>query len=132
MQDNESFYPNDWFTKGDNDLNAVEVLLNAKNLDSAAFHIQQAIEKYLKGYLFSKGWKLRRVHELDELLDEAVSYNPDFEKFRSLCEVATEYYIEERYPFLISSELTQEELEKQFEDTKELVIFIKGNSCKQI
>lgn len=125
MQGNESFYPNDWFAKGDSDLNAVETLLEVQNLDVAAFHIQQAIEKYLKGYIILKGGKLRRVHELDDLLDEAISYNSTFEKFRPLCEIATEYYIEERYPFLVSSELNKEELEKQVEDTKKLIDFIK-------
>lgn len=128
MQNKESTYPKDWFAKGDNDLDAAEILLRAKNLQSAAFHIQQAIEKYLKGYLLSKGWKLRRIHELDELLDETIPYDPAFEKFRSLCEIATEYYIEDRYPLLVSSELNREELESVFKEVKELVKVAKGIS----
>ena len=124
MQNKESLYAKDWFKKADNDLKAAEILFNAKNLASASFHIQQAIEKYLKGYLLSKGWKLRRIHELDELLDEALSHNPDFQKFRSLCEIATEYYIEDRYPLLISSELNRDELTAILKQTKELVKFI--------
>lgn len=125
MQDKESRYPKDWLKKADSDLKAVEVLLKAQNLEAASFHIQQAIEKCLKGYLLSKGWKLRRIHELDTLLDEAAAYKVDFKKFRTLCEIATEYYLEERYPFLMPSELTIKELQKVLEETKELVIFSK-------
>ena len=125
MQNKESSYPKDWFAKADNDLNAAEILLRAKNLQSAAFHIQQAVEKYLKGYLLSKGWKLRRIHELDELLDEAAAYNSAIEKFRNLCEVATEYYIEEKYPILVPTELNKNELEKVLSEAKGLIKFIR-------
>ncbi len=120
----ESFYPQDWFKKGKQDLNAARTLLTAGNLCVAAFHIQQAIEKCLKGYLLSKGWKLRRIHDLEELLDEAISHNPDFEKFHSLCQVATEYYVEERYPLFASSELNSEELKGMFEQLEQLVVSI--------
>jgi len=125
MQNKESLYPKDWFIKGSNDLNAARILLEAGNLGTAAFHIQQAIEKYLKGYLLLKGWKLRRIHELDELLDEALLYDRAFEKFRSLCEIVTEYYIEERYPLLISTELNKDEIGKALKETEELIEFIK-------
>lgn len=121
MQKGESLYALDWFKKADLDLAAVETLLNEKQLEMAAFHVQQAIEKYLKGYLLSKGWKMRRIHDLEELLNEALEYNPALEQFRSLCEMATEFYIEERYPFLISSELTLKELKKILVETKELI-----------
>jgi HEPN domain-containing protein len=121
MPDKESLYPLDWFKKGQQDLKAVETLLSSDNLEVASFHIQQAIEKYLKGYLLSKGWGLRRIHDLEELLDEAVSYDTSFEKFRSLCQVATEYYIEERYPFITPSSLNKQELQEALRNTEELV-----------
>ena len=39
--------------------------------DDGLNHLQQACEKYLKGKLIEKGWKLNRTHDLPELLDEA-------------------------------------------------------------
>lgn len=113
----DSPYPLDWFAKGGSDLEAAGTLVGSGNLGVAAFHIQQAIEKYLKGYLLSKGWKLRRIHDLEKLLDEAVLRRPGLEKFRSLCQVAAEYYIEERYPSLVSSELNSRELKEAIEET---------------
>lgn len=115
----ESLYPHDWFKKGKQDLKAAKSLLSSGDLEVASMLIQQAIEKYLKGYLLSKGWKLRRIHDLEELLDEAILYNADSEKFRSLCQTATVYYTKERYPFLVSSKLSREELEDIFEQAQE-------------
>lgn len=81
MPGNESLHPKDLVVKGDSDLNAVEILLKAKNLDVAALHIQQAIEKYLKGFLLRRGWSLVKTHDLVDLLNEAINYEPAFEKF---------------------------------------------------
>ena len=120
MQD----YPKGWMAKGDNDWDAARVLLGADKLESASFHIQQAIEKYLKGYLLSKGWKLRRIHELDELLDDAAVCHAGLEEFRSLCELATEFYIEEKYPLLVASELNKDELEKALKQARDLIELI--------
>lgn len=120
MQNNkkESLYARDWFVKAKNDLEAAEILINSDNLQVASFHIQQAIEKYLKGYLLSKGWYLRRIHDLEELLDESISRDADFTTYRTLCQTATEYYTEERYPFLVNSKLNKKEMKDILENTK--------------
>ena len=121
----ESKVPLDWFKKAEVDLKSAKILLDNEILETAAFHIQQAIEKYLKGYLLSKGWKLIRTHDLISLLNDAVSRESHFEAFRELCVRATEYYIEDRYPFLISSQLSVEELEEIREETKVFANFVK-------
>ncbi|HDZ77423.1 MAG TPA: HEPN domain-containing protein [Candidatus Omnitrophica bacterium] len=126
MPDKESYISKHWFEKADTDFESAEILLSAEKLGPTAFHLQQAIEKYLKGYLLGRGWNLKRTHDLIDLLNEAVHYEPQFEKFRSLCGTATEYYVEDRYPFLISSELNKEELEKAVKDASALIEFIKG------
>ncbi len=125
MKDRESLLPKDWFHKGDIDIRRAEILLENDDAGGAAFHLQQAIEKYLKGYLIGKGWKLERIHDLEDLLDYAVDYNKGFEDFRVLCQEATEYYIEERYPFLMSSELTEDEVRLRIDKAKEFVLRLK-------
>jgi len=122
MKDRESLLAKDWFHKGDIDIRRAEILLKNNDAGGSAFHLQQAIEKYLKGYLVSKGWKLKRIHDLEDLLDYAVDYNKGFEEFRILCQEATEYYIEERYPFLMSSELTEDEVQLKIEQAKEFIL----------
>lgn len=117
--------PKDWFRKGDLDMRRSEILLANDDPEGAAFHLQQAIEKYLKGYLISNGWKLQRIHDLEDLLDYALDYNKEFEKYRSLCQELTEYYIEERYPLLISSGLSKDEVSLRAEKAKEFILKIK-------
>jgi len=51
----ESRLPPDWFDKAGKDLWRVEILLAADDIEGAGFHLQQAAEKYLKGYLLHKG-----------------------------------------------------------------------------
>ncbi len=66
----------------------------------AAFRLQQAIEKCLKGFLLSRGWRLQRIHDLEVLLDEALPYAPKLRRYRLLCQEVAAYYIVERYPTL--------------------------------
>jgi len=120
MSAKESHYSEDWFHKGDADLRSVERLLEGEDIDIAAFHLQQAIEKYLKGYLIEKGWKLKRIHELEVLLNEAIQFDKNLERFRELCTSATEYYLFERYPYDETSSLTKEALQKEFMQVKEI------------
>lgn len=114
----ESLLPSDWFHKGDLDVKRSQILNDNDDPEGAAFHLQQALEKYLKGYLIGKGWKLERIHDLEDLLDHAIDFNASFEEFRPLCQEVTEYYIEERYPLMVSSELTVDEIMSRIEAAK--------------
>lgn len=118
--DKESLYPKDWIEKAKKDLHRVRVLLADDDTEGAGFHLQQAIEKYLKGYLLSKGWKLEYVHDLVKLLNNVKDYDSSFEDFRALCEQVTEYYIPGCYP-LFEKASTIEEIEQALRKTEELV-----------
>ncbi|MBI5886596.1 MAG: HEPN domain-containing protein [Deltaproteobacteria bacterium] len=95
------FQASGWLEKADMDLRRVSLRLEEGDKDDAAFHLQQAIEKYLKAFLLAKGWQLRKVHDLEALLDEAIRYAPSLEKFRSVCAEVTGYYMVERYPSFV-------------------------------
>ena len=117
----ESSLPRDWFGKGKTDIKTVELLLtHGGDTEVAAMHIQQAVEKFLKGYLLFHKWKLKRTHDLVELLDYAVEHNPKLEKFRRFCEKATAFYFESRYPFF-QQEPAKKEIEYALDETRELV-----------
>ena len=106
--------------KGDADLRVAERLLDGSDLEIAAFHLQQAVEKYLKGYLVRHGWLLRRIHELEVLLNGAIRYDPTLEQFRDLCTVVTEYYLAERYPYEDCSSVDRQTLQAQLAQVKQL------------
>ncbi len=152
----ESTYPQDWFRIAAADLGRVKRRLAEGDVEDAAFHLQQAIEKglkvlcrkvsrqrvlplrdptavlaaphyrrrrlraawgpplrvtrcqpghqpgfrqsRLKGYLLSHGWTLRRIHDVDALLTDAIRYDAGLARYRSLCQQVAGYYIIERYP----------------------------------
>ena len=94
----ESQYPHDWFRIAAEDFTRVAKRLAEGDVDDAAFHLQQAIEKSLKGYLLARGWRLKRIHDIDALLTDAVRYDSSLERYRPLCQQVAGYYIIERYP----------------------------------
>lgn len=107
MRLEESRYPDDWLRIAEKDLARVERSLDDCDPELAGFCLQQAIEKFLKAFLLTKGWELRRIHDLEALLDDAVIYNPELERFRVICERITKYYVIERYPLMTGSGLTE-------------------------
>jgi len=120
---NDSLYPPDWFKIAKKDWQRIKIMLKEEDAEAAGYFLQQSLEKYLKAFLLEKGWKLKKIHELDTLLDEAVKYNPNLESFRDLCERVAGYYFIERYPALVEAGLSCEEIER---DVTEAEKFIKS------
>ncbi len=81
-----------------------------------AFIYNKRWKKHLKGYLLYNGWKLRRIHNLETLLNSALIYDPHLEQFRSACQKITQYYVEERYPFLEGADLSCEEIRASLQE----------------
>jgi HEPN domain-containing protein len=117
----DSLYPEDWKKTARRDWNRINILLKEDDADGAAFFLQQAIEKYLKAFLLGQGWELRKIHDLSALLDEAVIYKPVMEKFRDMCEKIKNYYFTERYPLIVPSELTAQDIETNKTEAAEFV-----------
>jgi HEPN domain-containing protein len=124
MKREESLVPKDWFDKAAKDLLRIDALLTIDDLEGAGFHLQQAAEKYLKGYLLGKGWELERIHDLDKLLNVARSFDQHFDSFRATCKFVEEFYTEERYPFLPSQVPSRDEFDKARKKIEEMIAFI--------
>jgi HEPN domain-containing protein len=65
---------------------------------------------YLKAFLLSKGWQLRRTHDLQALLNEAIAFDASLERFRLICQTVSGFYMAERYPGTAAFDLTVEEV----------------------
>jgi len=113
----------EWFERGNHEIETAQLLYEQQGYtDTIAYHIQQAIEKYLKGYLVLKGQKPLWTHELDTLLNLAEKFDPDlYSPFIELCERATRYYIEDRYPPGPPPEYDREEMKADLDLAWELV-----------
>ncbi len=90
----------EWLRAASTDIKMFSLALGDPDLaEPAAFHLQQTVEKYLKAYLISKGWRLQRTHNLGTLLDEAIKYDSGFGQFAGICEKVGGWYFQVRYPF---------------------------------
>ena len=87
-----------WRGNARRDWRRVELHLSAEDGSAAGFFLQQAVEKFLKGWLLDRGWELRKTHRVDDLLSTAVGYQADLAPFRPLCERVKDYYFADRYP----------------------------------
>lgn len=121
MPPKESRYPKDWLALAEKDLARVKRSLRDKDPELAGFCLQQAVEKFLKAFLLSKGWKLRRIHDLEALLDDTIAYDPSLDQFRNVCQKITNYYTVERYPLAVETELREEEVRASLEAADRLV-----------
>ena len=99
----------------------MSALLGLNDAEAAAFFLQQALEKYLKAYLLQRGWKLRKIHLLHVLLEEALVHEPSLAGFRDLCERVAGYYLTERYPQLVPSGLQISDVERDREESRCLI-----------
>ncbi len=111
----------DWLKIARKDWRRVQRNLRDRDVEASAFFLQQSLEKFLKAFLLNRKWKLRRVHELDALLDEAVKHQPNLESFRDLCERVSGYYFAERYPPLGTLDLTSRDVKRDLDEARDFV-----------
>jgi HEPN domain-containing protein len=121
MDRGESLYPADWLRIAEKDLARVTKLLAVQDPEAAGLYLQQAVEKFLKAFLLSKGWQLKRIHDLDALLSAALGYDPSLNRFRPACQRITEYYSVERYPLLRGGGVTEGEVRASVSQVQELI-----------
>jgi HEPN domain-containing protein len=117
----------DWFEKGKHDLESAKIISEANGyVDSVGVLLQQALEKYLKGYLLAQGWQLKKIHDLRELLFQAKEHNTVFGDYIGLARTLTAIYIEEKYPSGPSEGVTREEMTVLLAQTEKLIALIKS------
>ena len=91
--------PADWFELALDRLQAVRVLWQQEGLTASGIELlQEAVERYLKGFLIANGWRLVRTHDLEDLLHEAITRDARFEPFRPLAKELTEDFFAQHYP----------------------------------
>jgi HEPN domain-containing protein len=89
----------EWIERAEHDLEAAQLLLDHKaHADIVLFHAHQAVEKYLKAFLLHHGWKLRKIHDLETLITDAMDVDSAFETYLDLGRRLTAFYYTERYP----------------------------------
>lgn len=126
MNDELQQWVQGWLDKGEHDLRAAEIILDADDApyDMACFHAQQCVEKYLKGFLTFHQQEVQRTHDLVNLNAACSQIDSSFHQWEEVCEQLTDYAVDTRYPddFV---EYTAAEAQKAFASATQLRDFIK-------
>ena len=117
----DSPYAEDWLKIARRDWHRIHVLLNDGDADGAGFFLQQATEKYLKAFLLTYEWKLKKVHTLQSLLDEASIFAPNVAPLRPVCERVSGFYIGERYPSVGTEGLQTLDIQRELPEARSLI-----------
>ncbi len=116
----DSLYPPDWIRVAEQDWQRIQIRLDLGDTEDAGFHLQQALEKYLKAFLLSREWKLQKIHDLAVLLKNTFAHKPEWKSFLGLCERVDGYYFLDRYPLTLDAGTTSDEIRQDFEAAHEL------------
>ena len=123
---------NAWFMKADHDLKAAESLLKAEEQaneeqlnDVISFHCQQAIEKYLKGYMIYLDLKFIKTHEIGDLITVIEEKDPEIAYLKERADTLTDYAVEVRYPeeFITPS---YEEINEALKIARQIKAYVKN------
>ena len=80
------------------------------------------MEKYLKGFLVSKGQEPPHVHDLVKLVTLCEAENAEFRKIKQRCVVLTEYGIQPRYPG--GMQIEKEDMERALHFAQDIEAFM--------
>lgn len=91
--------PEHWFLLAAERLKIADVIFAHEGTSYSGIELlQEAVERFLKGFLIGKGWELRKIHDLAFLNEEAKRIDPRFAAFDDLCESLTEQFWAQHYP----------------------------------
>jgi len=98
MKHNKEALVASWKRRSCQDLKAAKVLTGEDDmLETALFHLQQAIEKALKAYLVWCAVNFPHTHDLEVLIDLAKEKDADFDQLDSVTAI-TDFAVAGRYP----------------------------------
>jgi HEPN domain-containing protein len=91
----------EWLCFAEADLDSARILNDAhrKHNEIICYHCQQAVEKYLKGFLCYNGLIPPKVHVLETLCALCSDFNPVFNEIAKDCAYLSPFAVHVRYPF---------------------------------
>ncbi len=124
----KSLDPGEWLKRADMDFRTAEdaVKDDAEELaDSICYLCQQSAEKYLKAFLLSRGWILKKIHDLNTLLAEAGKYDPSFSPLVDRVRKLYECSMSAHYPLDNAADLTKADALSSSDTLRDLAGLIK-------
>jgi HEPN domain-containing protein len=114
----------EWVEKAEGDFATAQRELRARkspNYDSACFHAQQCVEKYLKARLQEENVRFSKTHDLLVLLDLLLAVEPGWDSLRSDLQALTSFAVDFRYPGMTADRAIAKEALKICRTVREVV-----------
>jgi HEPN domain-containing protein len=94
----------EWFHFADADLDSAKILnaSHRRHNEIICYHCQQAVEKYLKGFLCYNGIMPPKIHSLETLCALCSDFNAVFNEIAKDCAYLSPFGVHARYPFEMS------------------------------
>jgi len=112
-----------WVRRAEEDFVSASVLARKRKpplSGSVCFHCQQAVEKYLKGFLAGVGISFPKTHDLVSLKDLASSRLPEIELIVDFLKYLNRFSMVSRYP---GEDATVDQARRALKATKEIRTF---------
>jgi HEPN domain-containing protein len=91
--------PSDWYLLGSDKLRAADAVYEALGPSLSCVELlHEAVERYLKGWLVGRGWKLVRTHDLQQLVDAAGAIEPKYLSYSDFAADLTQQFFLQHYP----------------------------------
>jgi len=113
----------EWIKIAEHDLGSAMLLAEIPYYAPACVHCQQSVEKILKAYIIANGGVLKKIHELNVLVEDCEKYSPDFGQIKNNCSDIT-LYSTMRYPPM--GNITDEDMKQLLKDTRDVFDFTKS------
>ena len=115
-----------WIKKADGDLNVAkrELQFEESVLEAVCFHLQQAVEKYLKAFLTKFLERIEKTHNLEFLIEQCIKLDSDFSQYEEKFDTISECGVEIRYPdtFIIIEKEEMEDMVVIVEAFREFIL----------
>lgn len=101
-QKNNSKTADDWFRIGQDEFNFAKISFEELGsfYPQICFQFQQAVEKYLKGFLVYYNERFDRTHDLTQLLELCAKIDKDFLDYLDEVNYLGQFYFIARYPIV--------------------------------
>ena len=90
----------EWLNHADDDIDTALLLkeMRPQHYEIICFHCEQAVEKYLKGYLVFKDIMPPKTHDLNNLCTLCVEQDNSFSDLQPQCSYLTPFAVQPKYP----------------------------------
>lgn len=125
MDDKSRQLAEEWFKKAQADIDFAALgYKETEHYGEICFLCQQAVEKYLKGFLVANSVRPEKIHSAATLAAKCSTISQDFKTVIDQCKILDRYYIPPRYPVPYGVQYRKQDAKEAIEITESLTTLV--------